>query len=1406
MGLADPEYPADVAGLHGSVVLSLAAAGGRGPKALRGAVVRAQFPHWATRPDSLAPSPLAKLRAPHLLKPPDAQPLLGMISSQALKVAPEQSVALSVEHLTVAVRPGEAKILNDVSFELAPGQMMAIMGGSGSGKTTLLNTLLQRLNYTNKSLVFGGAVRYRNAAAEPLKHVKNAYMLQTDCFLPGLTVHETLRFLADLRMPAHTSAADKAALIELLLDILELQLLRDEIICRFGLAASNLSGGEQRRVTVAIQLLSKPAVLFLDEPTTGLDTSLLLKLVQTLRRLASPEFGVSVVLSIHQPRPEIALQFDAICLLTRGGRMVYYGSYVDSVAYFGAVPFLEARAGGNVMEYIMDLSVKDTTSTEERERELVERINMLVEHWKRAAGAGPQRLGLAADSEREADAEKHEVTALSPLGSGPGEVVSEEKEAAPGPGGPVGAPVPLLGANPSDGPSGASERKLLEHNLRSFAPSRADRILILRETAILTRRTFLLSRRDYLLLVGLNLGLVVLACTIGWMFYRPTPDVGGIRTLTSCLYVMLEVVGFCPMFIEIERLWTADILFFYREYQENYVSIFGFLVSRRLGRFLLEDLPLPVLFALISYFMFGLRVQGLALYFFIYLALTILTQLITMAGALALVAISPDFAVTTMLVNIYYQLQNSACGYFVNAATMPVYVRWTKYTAYFWYAFGALTSNQYTDWMGACPYDDAAQCAEYSGNEQLAVLGYPRHWIVTPMVCLVAYFFILHFIIAAALYFKRLDVKVAKQKTDRISKAAAPAEPAAIALASEEPKAGEPDSSGAGDAGPDPGAPIDIFLNSLHLSVLVKDPTHPAARRSHLALLGRTPRAPKVLLNGILAHFAANTVNAIMGPSGSGKTTTLNFLLGRLLHASTYAHDGGIFLNRQPILVSELSRISAYVTQHDTALIPNLTVRETLYYQARLRLPLAEHARIPHTINALIRRIGLLDCANTLIGGELKKGISGGEKRRVSIAIQLLSRPKILFLDEPTLGLDSATAASILTLLKELAAESNATIITTIHQPSEEIFLQFSNVLLLARGGRVAFNGDLSRAKSYFEGLGFACPPAANVADYFLDLVSRGLSETLEEASARVDAIVESWPAKTAAPSGLPIDIARHYRQRLPVRATFPVIVARQFRNSLRSGDVLFARAFQTVLLAIIHALYFSPLKNNPDGISNRLGLVQEVLNIYFVGLINNVTLFPIERDIFYLDYSDGIYGPVEFSASYLLNELPMEIVPCLFFAAMVVFVIGLPRTPGMFFAMFFASFVSTNCGESLGIFVNSIFDHLGLAMNLLSTLVILAVFMGGTMSINMPKFFKAWNYLNPMKYAVGVCANLGFEDQHFKCPGGAATCDLDSGENVLRYYHLKGSLRGYFGGLVACLFIYRIIAVAMLYIKVKRR
>lgn len=1291
-----------------------------------------------------------------------------MISPKVLRVEPKDTIGLSIRGLTVAILKGEGnKILDDISLKLEPGKMMAIMGGSGSGKTTLLNTLSQRLNYTNKDLEFSGEIDYVAGSDQNQLSlfVKNAYMLQTDCFLPGLTVMETLKFQADLRMPAKTTEDEKLTLIETLLEVLELQLLKHQIFCSFASSKSSLSGGEQRRVSLAIQLLSKPSLLFLDEPTTGLDTSSSLKLVHTLRKLASPEFNVTIILSIHQPRPEISVLFDKICLLTRGGRLVYYGNLIDSWGYFSLIDFLASHdvSTRNVMEYIMDLSVKDTTSTEEKELESIERINKLVLAWKSLQAGKDTAIFTTTSS-----------------------YLIDDK----------------------------TTQKKLESNLKSFYDdSKAEsKNSLFREITILTKRTFILSYRDKASLLALNGGSAILAIICGWMFYKPKQDIAGIRSLISCLYVMLEVIGFCPMFIEIERLWMVDLMFFYREHKENYVSIIGFIISRRLGKFLLEDLPLPLIFATITYFMFGLRIDGSSSYYFIYFALTFLTHIISMSTALAVAALTPDFGVSATIVNLYYQLQNSACGYFVNAATMPVYVRWTKYITFFWYAFGALNANQFTDWMGDCEGDN---CTEYSGNYQLGVLGYPQNWITVPICILVAYFFMINIGAYIGLYYKDSNIKLAKTKVDRISKNEDKQAPEVVSN-TDAPE--DLDTSSWCESNNDT---IDIDLQGITLDVMVKDKDHPSARKSNLALFAKAPTVSKTLLNDISAHFSANTVNAIMGPSGSGKTTLLNFLSSRLLKSSKYVRQGEIKFNGNQIVTNkELSEISAYVTQHDTALIPNLTVRETLYFQARLRLSPSEHSQIPHIINSLIRRIGLSDCADNLIGSEYKKGISGGEKRRVSIAIQLLSRPKILFLDEPTSGLDSTTACSILTLLNELASESNSTIITTIHQPSEDIFFKFSNVLLLAKGGRIAFNGPSSSTKEYFENLGFRCPANVNIADYFLDLVSSGLTETKEETQARVDCLVGKWQLQLEEKLKLDslevtdserektvrtIDIQKFQKVRLPVSVTFPVIASRQLLNSVRTPDVLFARAFQTVMLAIVHALYFSPLKNAQDGISNRLGLVQEVLNLYFIGLINNITLFPIERDIFYQEYKDGIYGPMEFSASYLINELPMEIVPVLFLAAMLVFVVGLPRTAGMFFSMFFACFVSISCGESLGIFVNSVFDHLGLATNILSTIIIIAIFMGGTMSVYMPPFFKGINYINPMSYAVGLVANLGFEDQVFSCKSGD-TCELSTGDSVLEYYNLKKGLPGLFGGLIGCLFIYRAIAVITLYLKVKYR
>ena len=161
---------------------------------------------------------------------------------------------------------------------------------------------------------------------------------------------------------------------------------------------------------------------------------------------------------------------------------------------------------------------------------------------------------------------------------------------------------------------------------------------------------------------------------------------------------------------------------------------------------------------------------------------------------------------------------------------------------------------------------------------------------------------------------------------------------------------------------------LEININNIHLDVTTSN------------LFGQT-KSTKTLLDNVTASFQANKVNVIMGPSGSGKTTLLNYLSNRLSRNSKFIALGSIRLNGiQEISRDQLSKISAYVTQHDSSLIEQLTVRETLYYQAKLRLPLDQHKFIPTIINKLIRQTGLVDCADTLIGSEYVKGISGGEK------------------------------------------------------------------------------------------------------------------------------------------------------------------------------------------------------------------------------------------------------------------------------------------------------------------------------------------------------------------------------------------------------------------------------------------
>ena len=246
-------------------------------------------------------------------------------------------------------------------------------------------------------------------------------------------------------------------------------------------------------------------------------------------------------------------------------------------------------------------------------------------------------------------------------------------------------------------------------------------------------------------------------------------------------------------------------------------------------------------------------------------------------------------------------------------------------------------------------------------------------------------------------------------------------------------------------------------------------------------------KEPKEIIRGVSGTVKPGQFLAIIGASGAGKTTLLNFLSGREI-SQNLEKTGGIFINGEnKDNIRNFSSLSAYV-QQDDILFQTMTVRECLEFAAKLKLPGSMANKIAR-VNILIHDLKLTKCANTRIGGPLVKGVSGGERKRTSIGVELITDPSLIFLDEPTTGLDSFTATNVMEILGDLARKDGRTVISTIHQPNSDIFEMFDRLMLLARGKIIYFN-EAKHSVEFFGSIGFQCPDLSNPADYFMTMMS----------------------------------------------------------------------------------------------------------------------------------------------------------------------------------------------------------------------------------------------------------------------------------------------------------------------------
>ena len=265
--------------------------------------------------------------------------------------------------------------------------------------------------------------------------------------------------------------------------------------------------------------------------------------------------------------------------------------------------------------------------------------------------------------------------------------------------------------------------------------------------------------------------------------------------------------------------------------------------------------------------------------------------------------------------------------------------------------------------------------------------------------------------------------------------------------------------------------PVDIVCDNLSLRIPSED-----------------GKPEKVLLSGVTAHIQPGRLTAIMGPSGAGKTVLLSTILGKL--PENWKSSGSLLVNGLPS-IKEFRHIVGYVPQDDVV-HRELTVFENISFHAELRLDRSWPADLrTEFTSGVIKALGIQGAADVHVGDSETAGISGGQRKRTSVALELVSAPACLFLDEPTTGLDSFTALELCRILKSLATSANLTVVMVVHQPRVEIWRELDQILLLAPGGQTVYEGAAaSAAETYFhDRLGFDFS-SGNPADIILDGIS----------------------------------------------------------------------------------------------------------------------------------------------------------------------------------------------------------------------------------------------------------------------------------------------------------------------------
>ncbi|KAJ2716374.1 hypothetical protein H4R19_000687 [Coemansia spiralis] len=588
------------------------------------------------------------------------------------------------------------------------------------------------------------------------------------------------------------------------------------------------------------------------------------------------------------------------------------------------------------------------------------------------------------------------------------------------------------------------------------------------------------------------------------------------------------------------------------------------------------------------------------------------------------------------------------------------------------------------------------------------------------------------------------------------------------------------------------------------------------------------------ILHDISGSVYAGELVAIMGASGAGKTTLLNVLSGRVQGGQLHGEINFMGAKRNP---HSFKRMLAFVEQDDL-MYPTLTVEETLRTSAQLRLPDAKYssAAKDERVETVLRQLRLTHVKDTMIGGHGARGVSGGERKRVSIGAELVTDPSILVLDEPSSGLDSSSAEMVISLTKEMSHARNLCTMMTIHQPSAEMVAQFDKLILLAQG-KLVYIGPASEALPYFESLGHP-PTNPNPANFFIDLMTIDFSSTeaTHKSELRVQALVDAFsefrgrrrrllpphkeqPASDDTRDAANIDdsasasivaassrsskdshvdgagiVAVHdavsgdiTREAADLVLIEPpplnswtrevlVLLKRNWKMTLRSRPFLRGLIAQCLAMLIFVGFVFFQLKHDQASVQNRVGVLYAlILMSTFPVVFPVLTVIMSGRPVLFRERSSGTYRMTSYFFARALSFFPIIYVPYLTTFIGVYFITHLQYDAAKFFIAFATLVTLLFASIGFAFSMAMIVDSMELAHTIAPvTLATLMLFGGNLANAQSITPVLRWiKYICIFYYPYSALMQNEFGGLSFTCVPGKGSC-YEAGLDVVASYGLN--------------------------------